>query len=162
MSFYLILIYVPVVENEEAFHYEHEHLVIDWWFYKLGLQALLSEERLGISSPGVNVPHHHLHVQSLEDLNRPVSMTFFHILNEKNLITEWILHPLFGYFSFIFCHCGFFISFRLLIDKKWFLRCHLEFCETFLPFNFNLIAMNGEENQWYPTLQYITIPCISF
>lgn len=63
--------FVPVIENEEALHYQHKHLFIVVWLRRvLRVQTMLLQERLGISSPRVHVAHHHVHVESIEHFNK--------------------------------------------------------------------------------------------
>lgn len=63
--------FVPVIENEEALHYQHKHLLIVVWLRRvLRVQTMLLQERLGVSLPQVHVAHHHVHVESIEHFNK--------------------------------------------------------------------------------------------
>lgn len=74
---------VPVVENKEALHYQHKHVFIS----RVQAQASLPQEGLRISSPGVNITHHRVHVESIQHFNRTQQKTCLH--PSYSMLIKW-------------------------------------------------------------------------
>lgn len=93
--------HIPVVENEEAFHYQHKHPVVVCWCNVLWVQVSLPQERRRISLPRVDVAHHHIHVESIEHLHR-TQRPWFILPNEKSVCS--LCCSVFLYLPFIYPH----------------------------------------------------------
>lgn len=62
--------FIPVVENEEAFHDEHKHLLTVRLCCRLCVQTMLPQEWIRIASPQIDVAHHRVHVEGIKHLKK--------------------------------------------------------------------------------------------